>query len=168
MEKTWRCERGSSLIEVIFAILVISVISLSFIKYFYQAEQTSAVSDRKLIAANLARQVAEQYKTRPFSDLLNLADPDRSTPGAPPPAPYYDDSLPDNTVNGVTYHTFVEVQSLREDARLGAYADRLLRLRVTVFWDLSDKNDFRSRPLDFRKRISSTVETFMTREDLRR
>lgn len=164
----WRSEQGSSLIEIIASILIISVLSMFFMKMFYQAEQTSTTSDRKLIAANLARQVAEDYKTHPFEDLLNEVDPQHDDPSSPVPDPLFVDTLADNTINEVPFHTFVEVESLRGDSRLHHYSDRMLRLRVTVFWDLEDKADFRSRSLEFRKRISSTVETFMMSEDLRR
>ena len=153
-----RSEEGSSLIEIIASILIISVLSLFFMKMFYQAEQTSTTSDRKLIAANLARQMAVQYEKVDFQETLDkihltsgslMVTKDSTDPALPIPV--------DSEINGTTYHTQVELASLATDSRLAAYADRMLKARITVFWDDTDN-----------KRTSSTVETFVTREDIRR
>ncbi|MGD8188803.1 type IV pilus modification PilV family protein [Brevibacillus ginsengisoli] len=152
----WRSERGSSLVEIIASILIISVLSLFFMKMFYQAEQTSATSDRKLIAANLARQIAVQYEKVDFQTTLGKLNSgtltvtrDSTDPTLPIPT--------DSEINGTTFHSQVELVSLATDSRLSSYSDRMFKARVTVFWDDATN-----------KRTSSTVETFVTREDIRR
>lgn len=154
----WRSEQGSSLIEIIASILIISVLSMFFMKMFYQAEQTSATSDRKLIAANLARQMAVQYEKVDFQPTLSKINAASGTLTITKDST--DATLPiplDSEVNGVMFHTRVVLTSLLTDGRLNAYADRMFKASVTVDWE--DPGN---------KRTSSTVETFVTREDIRR
>ncbi len=166
-----RTERGSSLIEVIVALTVLSVISLSFMHYFYQAEQSIQVSDRKLIAANLARQEAEKWKQFSFHSLY------RNLPADSSALTLFDQTYDVQTnpetirpkqpnelavINGTTYHTIVSVIGPDDPAYLGL----LLKADVTVFWHYDSAEAFQTAA--DKTRISSTVETYITREDLRR
>lgn len=155
-----RSEQGSSLIEIIAAIMIISILSMFFMRMFYQAEQVSSTSDRKLVAANLARQMAERYENVDFSETLNLIPAESKTLTLP------DDltedlkkkglPLPDDTqVNGTVFHTKI-VLSLVE-GELVPYQDRMFKVFVTVYWDDPDN-----------KRTSSSVETYVVKEEIRR
>ncbi|MGO0060213.1 hypothetical protein ACTID9_09420 [Brevibacillus fluminis] len=212
----FRSERGSSLIEVIAAIMIISIISLTFIKYFYQAQSTAQVSDRKLITSTLARQEALRWKEASFQKirlklvgtepsqvseqlehLLNsypaeelLSDPGKlNDPAAAaipdlatklenlhqaapaqllPPlvdvspvtlAPKAEADL--DHINGTTYHTKVVLTNVNSLAKSESFEDLLIKATVTVYW--GDAPDAATNP-----RTSSTVECYITKEDLRR
>lgn len=149
-------EHGSSLIEVIAAIMIVSIISFSFIKYFYQAQSTVQVSDRKLITSTLARQEAERWKLASF-DKARLALDGAITGLIPPytdvdPATFAikaEDKL--DHLNETTYHTLVTL------SRVDSFEDLLVKATITVYWD-SPTNP----------RTSSTVVCYITKEDLRR
>jgi type II secretory pathway pseudopilin PulG len=170
----WQDEQGSSLIEVIIAITVVSFVALFFIKYFYQAEQAAQLSDRKLIAATLARQEVEKWKLGNFTDILQDVDSDL-TDGISVNKTYPFDTKPVlpfpqklsselDQVNGTTYHTIVTVSSLDGIPEYDAYDDLLLKVNVTVTWlDEAEYNAAADK-----KRVSSSVEAFIAKEVLRR
>ncbi|RNB90558.1 hypothetical protein EDM56_08620 [Brevibacillus fluminis] len=204
----FRSERGSSLIEVIAAIMIISIISLTFIKYFYQAQSTAQVSDRKLITSTLARQEALRWKDASFQkvrlkligvtadqvteDLEHLlnTDPSKLTDSATATIPDLPAKLEDlhqatpaqllpplvdvspvtlapkteadlDHINGTTYHTKVVLTNVNSLSKSESFEDLLVKATVTVYW--GDAPDAASNP-----RTSTTVECFITKEDLRR
>jgi Tfp pilus assembly protein PilV len=165
----WQEEVGSSLIEIIISILVISVVSMSLMHSFYQAEQATDLSGRRMIASNLAREIAEEWKKADFSELqtkvgatssktLELID---EVPKGP--KSYF--------VNNNQYHSLVTISSVEGDTRLGDVSPYILRLNVTVFWVLDGWDDtatLEQKKALITRRTSSTVEAFITEEGIRR
>jgi type II secretory pathway pseudopilin PulG len=172
----WQSEQGSSLIEIIISILVITIVSMSLMHSFYRAEQATDVSGRRLIASNLAREIAEEWKKADFDHLVDELN-DKGT-GSPKTLELFD-QLPTQpktyTINNNKYHSFVTIRSLAGDARLGDVSPYILRLTVTVFWTLDNEavlDDANSTPEQKKalitRRTSSTVEAFITEEGIRR
>lgn len=152
-----RSEQGSSLIEIIAAIMIISVLSLFFMKMFYQAEQVSSTSDRKLVASNLARQIAERYENVDFQTTLDKIKAE-TTKKLTVTKNSTDTALPkplDTEINGTTFQTQVVLTLV--DGDLSAYQDRMFKANVTVFWEDATN-----------KRTSSSVDTYVTKEEIRR
>ncbi|NGQ94325.1 hypothetical protein G3578_03935 [Brevibacillus sp. SYP-B805] len=176
----WRDERGSSLIEVILALTVVTLVAMYFIKSFYQAEQSVQVSDRKLIAATLARQEVEKWKLGDFQKILADVDPDLTDGRAVTKTYPFDTKLDTNpanpfpkktakeldTVNGTIYHTLVQITSLDDNQPDDAndYDDQLLKIKVTVTW----LNETEYNAAADKLRVSSSVEAFIAKEVLRR
>lgn len=152
-----RSEQGSSLIEIIASIMIISILSLFFMKMFYQAEQVSSTSDRKLVASNLARQMAERYENVEFLATLHKIKAETSKK-LTITRDSTDTSLPkpvDTEINGTTFQTQVILSVV--EGELAAYQDRMFKANVTVYWDDATN-----------KRTSSSVDTFVTKEEIRR
>jgi len=171
----WQSEQGSSLIEIIISILIISIVSLSLMHAFYQAEQAADVSGRRLIAANLAREIAEEWKKADFDHLVSQVDTYGS--GTPKTWELFD-QLPAKPasyiINNNKYHSCVTIQSLKGDPRLDDVAPYLLKLTVTVFWTLDHEtvmedpaSTVEQKKALITRRTSSTVEAFITEEGIR-
>lgn len=148
-------ERGISIVEILLAVTIMSIISVSVMGYFTAAVERSAEESRRVIAASLARmKVAE---LRQASLLENDMEPGRDNydviagliPGGgeavfsandPLPAPH-EHLLDPQEINGTTYRfTAVLDRVYPDDFRIEAqYPDRVLvRLRLTVSWEDGD------------------------------
>lgn len=57
-----RNEHGFTLIEILVAVTILSIVSLAFMGYFVTAMERSADNNHRIIAANLARLKAEELK----------------------------------------------------------------------------------------------------------
>lgn len=146
-------ERGMTLIEMLIAVSIMAIISVSVMGVFTAAAERSAEQNRRLIAASLARQKMVEF--RQMSRVADMAPPAtnyRTLLGtfggatqldysADTPLPHpYDGLLDPVVINGTTYHFLAKLDKTYPTdwadrmAGLGGH-DLLLRLRITVFWD---------------------------------
>lgn len=144
-------ERGLSLIEIVMAVTIMSVISVTMMGYFVHAMERSTDEKRRMIAANLARlKTAEIREMARKSDMaapqtnyqvllssLAAASERTYSKDAPLPAPYQH-LLDQEIINGTTYTFEVKLdKAFRTElaVRMGGHADAyLLRLQVIVSW----------------------------------
>lgn len=94
----FRNSRGFTLLEVLLAISIFSVALLLFSAYFVNSFTISKTGDRELVAMNLARQIAEQYKKVDYDDLDDEIDEEKE--------PLTVD------INGTTYEARVKLEKL--------------------------------------------------------
>lgn len=146
-------ERGMTLIEILVAVSIMAIISVSIMGVFTAATERSAEQNRRLIAASLARQQLVEW--RQMSRSADMAPPATNYrnllatfgAGAPlafsaesPLPPPYDGLLDPVVINGTTYRFLATVDKVfpadwsGRMASLGG-SDLLLRLKITVFWD---------------------------------
>ncbi|MBO9609395.1 MAG: hypothetical protein J7639_25805 [Paenibacillaceae bacterium] len=149
-------QQGISLIEILGAVTILSIISVTLMGYFVSGMEKSADASRRNIAANLARlkvaEIREEYHTRSAFDQFV----DSFAPGTETGTETYrnDDALPlalkgknlltPVAINGTEYRFTLTVQPT---ARIGALEDftsndspggmgnLLFPLSVTVDWD---------------------------------
>lgn len=165
-------ERGMTLIEILIAVAVMSVISVSIMGVFTAAAERSAEQNRRLIAASLARQkIAELRLVSRLNDmappaanfdvLLNgLSGAAELVHSADDPLPSPHGSLLDPvTINGTEYRfTAVFSRTAPPDwsalmAALGG-GDALLRVQLTVSWSGGDATGSAARTV--------TMEAYVT------
>lgn len=165
----WSNERGISLVEILVAVTIMSLISVTIMGYFTAATERSAEQNRRVIAASLARlktaelrqaAVMEDASGQVYYELLE----GMVTPGAerefsvadPLPAPY-ENLLDSQEINGTTYQ-FIAVLEKVYPADYVSRAPNpeqvLLRLRLTVSWG----NGPAPRPAD-----SVTVDAYLVK-----
>jgi len=63
---------------VLLAVSIFSIALLLFSAYFVNSFTISKSSDRELVAMNLARQIAEQYKNKDYEDLNDEIDSEKT------------------------------------------------------------------------------------------
>lgn len=138
-------EDGMSLVEILIAVTIMSIISVTLMGYFTSAVDKSAQESRKIIGANLARLKAAELRDT-FKDgydsaiIAELIDNprftgDQSTNGSE----LMKGRLATTDINGTLYHYLVELDQsklrwessdpFRNDA--DAY---LAQMYVTVYW----------------------------------
>lgn len=144
-------ERGLSLIEILMAVTMMSIISVTIMGYFVNAVERSADENRRIIAANLARlktaEIREMAKKTdmavPLSNYqvllsgLSASTERKYTKDAQFPAPYHR-LLDSQTINGTAYTFEATLDKLYRTelvSQMAGSADGyLLRLRVSVSW----------------------------------
>lgn len=145
-------ERGMSLVEILIAVAVMAVISVSVMGIFTAAAERSADQNRRLIAASLARQkIAELRQMSRMSDvyppLTNFqvllaelsANPETAwSADRPLPGPY-GGLLDPVVINGTEYRFLAVVDKTVPPEYLNRMASfgggtSLLRLHLTVYW----------------------------------
>lgn len=146
-------ERGMTLIEVLVAVSIMAIISVSVMGIFTAAAERSAEQNRRLIAASLARQkIVEWRQMSRAADIVPPATNYRTLHNAlggatqldysadSPLPPPYDGLLDPVVINGTAYRFLATLDKTYPTdwadrmASLGGN-DLLLRLRITVFWD---------------------------------
>lgn len=75
--KILKQQRGFSLIEVVAALVIITIVLLSFSQLFIQSNKTAAYNNEKLVAINMAEAELERLKLMPFAE--HLPPPDSTT-----------------------------------------------------------------------------------------
>lgn len=146
-------ERGMTLIEILVAVSILAMISVSIMGVFTAAAERSAEQNRRLIAASLARQKMAEF--RQMSRSADMSPPSTNyrillgmfggvaelvfSAESPLPAPY-GGLLDPVVINGTTYRFLATLDKTYPTdwadrmAGLGGH-DELLRLKMTVFWD---------------------------------
>ncbi|AMA72109.1 MULTISPECIES: prepilin-type N-terminal cleavage/methylation domain-containing protein [Aneurinibacillus] len=133
-------EKGITLLEVLAAIVIFSICLLLFNVYFVNSFSTVKRQDSQLVAMNIARQVAEQWKTGNGSLELGT-DTLRSTykdihahkndwlddKGMP-----VERQLSTVTLNGITYQPSITIEPFEEN-------DQLYIIKVTIKKQNDDK-----------------------------
>ncbi|WP_135553321.1 type IV pilus modification PilV family protein [Paenibacillus cymbidii] len=140
-------ERGISLIEILGAVTILSITSVTLMGYFISGMEKSADASRRNIAANLARlKAAEIRDLARSSSNLNLfavafADGESYRSGDSLPIPY--DFLQEAKINGTTYRYMFTRHSLESRMnKLDPFADTryaidqyLEPFTIAVTWD---------------------------------
>lgn len=150
--KQLRDERGFTLVEVLAALTIMAVISVTIIGYFVSAMDRSTEESRRVIAINLARlkaaelrEWAKQEKSGQtnYRTLRNSLVSDRQVFGENDPPFDTDGLLAAANILGTTYR--FEVTLFRDegqgshtewlDGAMGGQADQyLMRMIVKVYW----------------------------------
>lgn len=135
-------ERGFTLVEVLIAVTIMSIISTTIMGYFITAMEQSAEQNRRIIAANLGRfKISElrEYskKHEKFQDLrsaiTDLSKDQQLSLTKDSQSKIFDKSLlQPSVVNGTTYR--YKVDFAKDSSLPSAY---LARMIVTVSWALS-------------------------------
>jgi prepilin-type N-terminal cleavage/methylation domain-containing protein len=172
----WRAwledQQGISLIEILAAVTIISIISVTMMGYLIAGLNKSADESRRIIAANLARlkaaEIKESLKTSTDYGRFALAlKPGLNTfnKDTELPVEYRNQQpLEVDIINGSTYRFIL---SIRKDpgVRSGQLAammspsspdDYLLDMSITVYWD----NSAGSIPHPAK---STTIDTYLVR-----
>ncbi|MBP1930219.1 type IV pilus modification PilV family protein [Ammoniphilus resinae] len=124
-------QKGFTLIEVLVSIVLFSVVLMLFSTYFINSFSLSKRQDSELIAMNIAKQIAEQWKSEegdlssPSASILKPVDSDLATIGLADKTQLgYNDLqklvgytlvLPSEKMNDRTYEPHITIQSLNRD-----------------------------------------------------
>lgn len=147
-------EKGISLIEILGAVTILSIISVTLMGYFISGLEKSADASRRNIAANLARLKAAEIRelTRQQADFDQFASvfaADGREYSSPLPSSFtggdpQKDFLRDAVINGTTYRYLLQAgsklpgrfQTMNSPFVGGAAIDQyLLPFSITVYWD---------------------------------
>lgn len=168
-EQMKRNEDGLSLVEILIAVTIMAIISVTLMGYFTSAMDKSAEESRRIIAANLARlkaaELRDHFKNGYEESVKTvLADsPKYSGNLAEPSGSLLMKDLLDSTViNGTTYHYMVEL-----DDSSSRWADTdpfqmdsdkyLAQMLVTVYW--SGEESLNVPPA----KSSTTLDTYIVK-----
>ena len=143
-------EQGMTLVEILGAVTIMSIITVFLMGYLVSAIENSSEQNRRLIAANLARQkVAEVRKVfadgTQFTQLLAVFQA-RSTDNIAYGGNdmFLPLSLQPETINDTRYQYVVEFdisnsgQRARLHEAIAAAQEFIVPIRVTVFWTHSE------------------------------
>jgi type II secretory pathway pseudopilin PulG len=172
----WRAsmedQSGLSLIEILGAVTIISIISITMMGYFIAGLNKSADESRRIIAANLARLKAAEIR-----EILKTSTGYKRFAQALAPGVNTfkkDTELPDDyrnlqllemdNINGSIYRFIVSIRKdsgVRSSQMAGLMnssspSDYLLDMSITVYWD----NRTDSMPLPTK---STTIDTYLVR-----
>jgi len=148
-------QQGISLIEILGAVTILSIISVTLMGYFVSGMEKSADASRRNIAANLARQkvaeIREEYHTRSaFAQFVDSFAPETETGAgtyrnddALPSALQEKNLLTPVAINGTEYRFTLTVQRTPRIGALEGFTSNaspgignlLFPLSVTVDWD---------------------------------
>ena len=145
-------QHGLSLIEILIAVTIMSIISVTIMGYFVTAMDRSADENRRIIAANLARlktgELREMGKKSDFPasvaagqsnyqsllDELTAVSERIYSEAAPFPGPHGTLLDPTEVINGTVYSYKAVLDKVYRPGTDASIANYLLRLRVTVYW----------------------------------
>lgn len=166
-------QRGLTLVEILAALVIIAIISVTFVSYFVSALEKSADESRRIIAANLARLKAAEIRhvLKPQSEFEKLHAELNTLPGKlrendDLPADFQDKGWLNATeINGTVYKYILELNSdlpagsepRREVLKqlIDTSPDYLIRMTVTVSWGGNDP-DMESRSVN-----STQIDTYI-------
>lgn len=150
-------QRGLTLVEILAALVIIAIISVTFMSYFVSALEKSADESRRIIAANLARLKAAEIRhalkpkaefDKLYAGLGTLSGKLRVNEDLP--ADFQDKGwLNTAEINGTVYKYILELDSdlpagsqprrdVLENLIDTSPAQYLIRMTVTVSWGGSD------------------------------
>lgn len=150
-------ERGLTLVEILIAVTIMSIISVSIMGYFVTSVQRSADESRRIIAANLARLKAAEMRDMARSNDVNGTDTNYSlllgamsgstawelSEGSPLPSAFqarYPNVLNPDSINGTTYTYRITLykegpRRATLNGQMSGRADRYVaRMSVHVAW----------------------------------
>jgi type II secretory pathway pseudopilin PulG len=167
--KQMQDESGLSLVEILIAVTIMAIISVTMMGYFIAAMDKSEEESRRIIAANLARQKAAELRNA-FQDQYDavqsaLSSHDRyqfTEHQANPASNLMAERLASIAVNGTTYHFLVALdnstprKSQLDGTALLASQNYLARMLVTVYW--SDAETF-----DPPAKSATTIDTYIVK-----
>lgn len=123
---TRRSTSGLSLLEVMLALGLLSVVTLALMAVFTSGNRMMAQSTSLTMATDVCREFLERTRCEGYNRTLvgvydgRVGDPSDITTGFPH-APY-----PASTRNGKDYHLFVEVTQVGPETRL---------IKLRVYWE---------------------------------
>lgn len=163
-------EDGLSLVEILIAVTIMAILSVTLMGYFTSAMDKSAEESRRIIAANLARlkaaELRDHYKSG-YDESVAAVIASTSAPkysgnsSQPGGSDLLNNRLNATVINGTTYRYLVELDnsSSRWDAT-DSFRDRsdqyLAKMLVTVYW--SNEESF-SPPA----KSSTTLDTYIVK-----
>lgn len=159
-------EDGMSLVEILIAVTIMSIISVTLMGYFTSAVDKSAQESRKIIGANLARLKAAElrdfFKTGYDDAIVSqlTSSPKFSGDLSSNGSELMKGRLASTEINGTTYHYLVELDKsysrweasdpFRNDAD-----DYLAQMFVTVYWSGQESLETPSA------KASTTLDTYL-------
>ncbi len=166
-------EDGISLVEILIAVTIMALISVTLMGQFTSAMDKSAEESRRIIAANLARLKAAElrnlFKAQDQFEVLKTKV--SSAPhyykypgGTDPVSDLIGNKLISTDINGTTYQYRVEFDNTSDgnrkqdmDSQLTNTEEFLARMLVTVYW----AGDATSESLP--PRTSTTLDTYIVK-----
>ncbi|MGG1515064.1 type II secretion system protein [Paenibacillus oryzisoli] len=159
-------EDGMSLVEILIAVTIMSIISVTLMGYFTSAVDKSAQESRKIIGANLARlkaaELRDAFKSGYDDQIANLLSLQPKFTGnqSSMGSALMQGHLEATVINGTTYHYLVELEpsSARWEAadpfrtESDSYMAQML---LTVYW--TDQESLTAPPL----KLSTTLDTYL-------
>lgn len=120
-------EKGFTLIEVVAAIVIISLVTLTFFQFFIQSNKISTYNNEKLLVVNLANAELERLKATPTEQLFGPT----STQFTKPPESYtlYSEKTIEKsaTINEASY-----IVKITANQTATEHAAKLLNMKVEV------------------------------------
>jgi Tfp pilus assembly protein PilV len=162
-------EQGLSLVEILIAVTIMSIICVAMMGYFTSAVDKSAEESRRIIAANLGRLKAAELRHY-FKD--NYSAVEAAVAASPTiqftgnnsnaASPLMMGRLDRTVVNGTTYRYLIELDGL--SPRMGQLTatnllgaeEHLVSMKVTVYW--SGVETFEPQP-----KSSTTLDTYIVK-----
>lgn len=143
-------ERGISLVEILAAVTIMSIISVTLIGYFLTAMNKSSEQNKRIIAANLARQKAAEIRDEYRMDSVKYQLlQDSFTPSKQlrmfdeaNGSQLLDNGLSNTNINDTLYHYEVQVDNdnprrneLSSIITTVEHVDRyVMNMRISVYW----------------------------------
>lgn len=146
-----RCQSGTTLIELMIAVTLMSIIALGFASAFGNVTKAIQFSKSRTLATNLAQEQMQIIKQKTFNKILVTTQTyynDEFSPQIPYDNGYYPpESI---TEGGIQFKRYTYVQVVTEDSGeleyFGAIPDSGMKaVLVTVVWGLADKQKVQLR-----------------------
>jgi Tfp pilus assembly protein PilV len=165
-------QQGISLIEILAAVTIISIISVTMMGYFIAGLNKSADESRRVIAVNLARLKAAEIKEKlkpeaVYKQFTKALKPGLNTFNKASTLPVIEHLLEEASINGSIYRFKLAIRKdpgVRSEQLAALMSssspdDYLLDMSITVNWDNSadsDSTDSTPHPTK-----STTIDTYL-------
>ncbi|NHN29573.1 type IV pilus modification PilV family protein [Paenibacillus agricola] len=162
-------QQGISLIEILAAVTIISIISVTMMGYFIAGLNKSADESRRVIAANLARLKAAEIKEKlkpeeAYKHFIKALEPGLNTFNQDSKLSDMGELLEEDSINGSKYRFILAIrkdpgvrsEQLATLMNSSSPDNYLLDMSITVYWD----NSADSTPHPTK---STTVDTYLVR-----
>lgn len=121
-------QKGITLVEVVAAILIISLVTLSFSQFFIQSNKVSAYNNEKLVVINLANAELERLKFTPSNQLFGNGASQITKPSETY-INYHTKTIEKTTfINEVSYLVKIIASQTREE-----HAAKLIHITIDVY-----------------------------------
>jgi len=124
IKKRKKFTRGFTLIELIVAISILGILSISVISLFSNSINANRRSNLKTKAVTAAQNKIEQLRNEEFSNIKN----------------YHNQTF---SVNEIAGSGIIELlpNDWNKNGLIEDYEENLLKLKITVFWNQNKKNE---------------------------